>query len=144
MITAAVIPGKKSPVLVTEEMVKGMAPGSVILDLASERGGNCEISETGKTVVKHGVTIIGAINLASRCAVSRQHDVCAKSHFVSYLRCEGSEVEPESGRRDCARNSADQRRGNCAGAGAGVFQAARARQTRLMQHCDQGTLQEER
>jgi proton-translocating NAD(P)+ transhydrogenase subunit alpha len=65
VIAAAVIPGKKSPVLVTEEMVKGMAPGSVILDLASERGGNCEISETGKTVVKHGVTIMGTINVAS-------------------------------------------------------------------------------
>jgi NAD(P) transhydrogenase subunit alpha len=65
VITAAVIPGKKSPVLVTEEMVKGMAPGSVIFDLASERGGNCELTETGKTVVKHGVTIIGAINVAS-------------------------------------------------------------------------------
>jgi H+-translocating NAD(P) transhydrogenase subunit alpha len=65
VITAAVIPGKKSPVLVTAEMVKGMAPGSVIFDLASERGGNCELTETGKTVVKHGVTIIGAINVAS-------------------------------------------------------------------------------
>ncbi|MGB9074059.1 MAG: Re/Si-specific NAD(P)(+) transhydrogenase subunit alpha [Terriglobales bacterium] len=65
VITAAVIPGKKSPVLVTEEMVKGMAPGSVIFDLASERGGNCELSESGKTVVKYGVTIIGAINVAS-------------------------------------------------------------------------------
>jgi NAD(P) transhydrogenase subunit alpha len=65
VITAAVIPGKKSPVLVTEDMVKGMAPGSVILDLASERGGNCDITEAGKTVVKHGVTIIGAVNLAN-------------------------------------------------------------------------------
>lgn len=65
VITAAVIPGKKSPVLVTEDMVKGMAPGSVIVDLASERGGNCEVTEPGKTVVKHGVTIIGTINLAS-------------------------------------------------------------------------------
>ncbi|HXB67585.1 MAG TPA: Re/Si-specific NAD(P)(+) transhydrogenase subunit alpha [Candidatus Acidoferrales bacterium] len=65
VITAAVIPGKKSPVLVTEDMVKGMAPGSVILDLAAERGGNCELTERGKTVVKHGVTIIGAINLAT-------------------------------------------------------------------------------
>jgi len=65
VITAAVIPGKKSPVLVTEDMVKGMAPGSVIVDLAAERGGNCEISEAGKTVVKHGVTIIGAINVAA-------------------------------------------------------------------------------
>ncbi len=65
VITAAVIPGKKSPVLVTEDMVKGMAPGSVIFDLAAERGGNCELTETGKTVQRHGVTIIGAINLAS-------------------------------------------------------------------------------
>ena len=65
VITAAVIPGKKSPVLVTEDMVKGMAPGSVILDLAAERGDNCEITERGQTVVKHGVTIIGAINLAT-------------------------------------------------------------------------------
>jgi len=65
VIAAAVIPGKKSPILVTEDMVKGMAPGSVILDLAAERGGNCEITERGKTIVKHGVTIIGAINLAT-------------------------------------------------------------------------------
>ncbi len=65
VITAAVIPGKKSPVLVTADMVKGMAPGSVIVDLAAERGGNCELTRTGETVVQHGVTIIGAINLAS-------------------------------------------------------------------------------
>jgi H+-translocating NAD(P) transhydrogenase subunit alpha len=65
VITAAVIPGKKSPVLITADMVKGMAPGSVIVDLASERGGNCELTQTGKTVVANGVSIIGAINLAS-------------------------------------------------------------------------------
>jgi NAD(P) transhydrogenase subunit alpha len=65
VITAAVIPGKKSPVLITGEMVKGMAPGSVIVDLASERGGNCELTRTGETVKEHGVSIIGAINLAS-------------------------------------------------------------------------------
>ena len=64
VIATAVIPGKKAPILVTEEMVKGMAPGSVIVDLAAERGGNCEITETGKTVVKHGVSIVGAVNLA--------------------------------------------------------------------------------
>ncbi|MGA9792067.1 MAG: NAD(P) transhydrogenase subunit alpha, partial [Terriglobales bacterium] len=58
VIATAVIPGKKAPVLVTEDMVKGMALGSVIVDLAAERGGNCEITEPGKTVVKHGVTII--------------------------------------------------------------------------------------
>lgn len=65
VITAAVIPGKKSPVLITADMVKGMAPGSVIVDLASERGGNCELTRTGETVPAHGVIIIGAINLAS-------------------------------------------------------------------------------
>jgi len=65
VITAAVVPGKKSPVLVTREMVEKMEPGSVILDLASERGGNCELTKTGETVVEYGVTIIGAINVAS-------------------------------------------------------------------------------
>ena len=64
VITTAVIPGKKAPVLVTEEMVKGMALGSVIVDLAAERGGNCDITEPGKTVLKHGVTIVGTFNLA--------------------------------------------------------------------------------
>ena len=65
VITAAVIPGKKSPVLVTKEMVATMAPGSVIVDLAAERGGNCELTRTGEKIVEHGVTIIGSINLAS-------------------------------------------------------------------------------
>ena len=65
VITAAVVPGKQSPVLVTADMVKGMAPGSVIFDLASERGGNCELTKTGQTVIEHGVRIIGRINLAS-------------------------------------------------------------------------------
>lgn len=65
VISAAVIPGKKSPVLITADMVKGMAPGSVIVDLAAERGGNCELTRTGETVKEHGVSIIGAINLAS-------------------------------------------------------------------------------
>lgn len=65
VITTALVPGKKSPVLVTEEMVKSMKPGSVVLDMAVEFGGNCEISENGKIVKKHGVTIIGEPNLPS-------------------------------------------------------------------------------
>jgi NAD(P) transhydrogenase subunit alpha len=65
VITAAVIPGRKSPVLVTKEMVARMAPGSVIVDLAAERGGNCELTRAGETIVEHGVTIIGTPNLAS-------------------------------------------------------------------------------
>jgi H+-translocating NAD(P) transhydrogenase subunit alpha len=65
VVTAAVIPGKKSPVLVTAEMVARMAPGSVIVDLAAERGGNCELTRPEEIAIVHGVTIIGWINLAS-------------------------------------------------------------------------------
>ena len=65
VITTAVVPGKKAPVLVTKEMVDGMAPGSVIVDIAAERGGNCELTKSGETISVKGVTIIGRINLAS-------------------------------------------------------------------------------
>jgi NAD(P) transhydrogenase subunit alpha len=64
VITTAVIPGKKAPVLVTADMVKGMIPGSVILDLAAERGGNCEMTKPGETSMQHGVTMIGRFNIA--------------------------------------------------------------------------------
>ena len=65
VITTALVPGKKAPVLVTEEMVKNMRPGSVVLDMAVEFGGNCEVSEKGKTVKKHNVIIIGEPNIPS-------------------------------------------------------------------------------
>ena len=65
VITAAVIPGKKSPILVTKEMVAGMAPGSLLVDLAAERGGNCELTQGGEKINVNGVTIIGWYNLAS-------------------------------------------------------------------------------
>jgi NAD(P) transhydrogenase subunit alpha len=65
VITTAAVPGKRAPVLVTEDMVRGMSPGSVLLDLAAERGGNCEITEPGKTVERHGVQIIGPLNVPS-------------------------------------------------------------------------------
>ena len=65
VMAAAVIPGKESPVLVTAEMVRRMAPGSVIVDLAAERGGNCELTRPGEVIVESGVTVIGTINLAS-------------------------------------------------------------------------------
>jgi H+-translocating NAD(P) transhydrogenase subunit alpha len=64
VITAAVIPGKKSPVLVTKDMVEKMAPGSVIVDLAAERGGNCELTKPSEIVTEYNVTIIGEFNLA--------------------------------------------------------------------------------
>jgi NAD(P) transhydrogenase subunit alpha len=65
VITTAVVPGKKAPVLVTADMVRGMAPGSVIVDLAAERGGNCELTRADEVVVEHGVTILGPTNLPS-------------------------------------------------------------------------------
>jgi H+-translocating NAD(P) transhydrogenase subunit alpha len=65
VITTAAIPGRKAPILVTAEMVAAMQPGSVIVDLAAERGGNCELTTPGETIVKNGVTIIAPTNLPS-------------------------------------------------------------------------------
>jgi len=69
VITTALIPGRPAPVLVSEEMVKSMKPGSVVVDLAVEQGGNCPLSEPGKIVVKNGVTLVGLLNIPSRIAV---------------------------------------------------------------------------
>jgi H+-translocating NAD(P) transhydrogenase subunit alpha len=68
VITTALIPGRAAPVLVTEEMVAAMKPGSVIVDLAAAQGGNCPLTEAGKTVVKHGVTLVGETNLPALVA----------------------------------------------------------------------------
>ena len=69
VITTALIPGRRAPVLLSEEMVSSMKPGSVVVDLAVEQGGNCPLSEAGKVVVKHGVKIVGHLNVPSRIAV---------------------------------------------------------------------------
>jgi len=68
IITTALLPGKPAPRLITAEMVQSMKPGSVIVDMAAEQGGNCELTEPGKAVVKHGVTLVGYTDLASRLA----------------------------------------------------------------------------
>ncbi|WP_137892365.1 Re/Si-specific NAD(P)(+) transhydrogenase subunit alpha [Ramlibacter sp. 2FC] len=68
VITTALIPGRAAPVLVTEEMVKAMKPGSVIVDLAAPQGGNCPLTEAGRTVIKHGVTLVGETNLPALVA----------------------------------------------------------------------------
>ncbi len=68
VVTTALIPGRAAPVLVTEEMVKAMKPGSVIVDLAAPQGGNCPLTEPGRTVVKHGVTLVGETNLPALVA----------------------------------------------------------------------------
>ncbi|MBV6434059.1 MAG: NAD(P) transhydrogenase subunit alpha part 1 [Bryobacteraceae bacterium] len=65
VITTAAVPGKKAPILLTKEMVRGMAPGSVVVDIAAERGGNCELTKPGETVVDSGVTILGPVNIPS-------------------------------------------------------------------------------
>lgn len=90
VISAAVIPGKKSPVLVTADMVKGMAPGSVIVDLAAERGGNCELTRVGETVQAEGVTIIGTINLASTVPYHASQMYSRNlSNFIAYIVKDG-------------------------------------------------------
>ena len=68
VITTALIPGRPAPVLITEEMVKAMKPGSVIVDLAAPNGGNCPLTEAGRTVIKHGVTLVGETNLPALVA----------------------------------------------------------------------------
>ncbi len=97
VITTAAIPGKKAPVLVTEAMVKRMPPGSIILDLVAERGGNCELTRPGERIAVHGVTIIGPINLASG-APYHASQMYAKNltTFLQNLVKEGKVRPPES------------------------------------------------
>jgi NAD(P) transhydrogenase subunit alpha len=65
VVTTAAVPGKKAPILITREMVERMAPGSVVVDIAAERGGNCELTKPGETVVHNGIAILGPVNLPS-------------------------------------------------------------------------------
>jgi NAD(P) transhydrogenase subunit alpha len=65
VITAALVRGTHAPVLITEEMVRNMRSGSVIVDLAADQGGNCALTESGRDIVKHGVAILGPLNLPS-------------------------------------------------------------------------------
>jgi H+-translocating NAD(P) transhydrogenase subunit alpha len=65
VIATAAVPGRKAPILITGDMLTGMAPGSVIVDLAAERGGNCELTRPGETVVHNGITLLGPLNVPS-------------------------------------------------------------------------------
>jgi len=90
-ITTAAIPGKQAPVLITHEMVTHMAPGSVIVDLAAERGGNCELTRPGETIVEHGVTILGPINLPATVATDASQMYARNiSSFLLHLRKDGA------------------------------------------------------
>jgi len=114
VITTAVVPGKKAPVLITGEMVKGMAPGSVIFDLASERGGNCELTKAGQTVVER--------------PLSRQPDVRPQPDHISAQPGQGRQTAAGGGGRDHSRDLVDPGRRNRESAGARVpFLAATGR-----------------
>ena len=113
VITTALVPGRPAPRLVTAESVEKMKPGSVIVDLAGETGGNCELTEPGKTVVKHDVTIMSPLNLAADdarallVAVRAQRLVAAGA-----ARRRGRRAEPELRRRDHRRRLHHARRGD--------------------------------
>ncbi len=89
VITTALVPGKPAPLLITEEMVRSMRPGSTIVDLAAPTGGNCELTEPGKTVERHGVVIHGATNLAAQVPVHASQMYARNLHaFLSHLIAE--------------------------------------------------------
>ena len=107
VITAAVVPGKKSPVLVTQEMVAGMAPGSVIVDLAAERGGNCELTEPARAWSSTASRIIGSINLASTVPYHASQMYAQEPGGVSAPSGEGREAAAEPEGRDHPRHVGD-------------------------------------
>ena len=120
VITTAAIPGKPAPVLITRDMVRGMTPGSVIVDLAAERGGNCELTRADETVVAHGVTILGPSNLPSTVPFHASQ-LYAKNlaTFLKHLMKDGALNDRCRG-RDHARDAHHSRRrsGPCADPGA--------------------------
>ncbi|KWF84315.1 NAD(P) transhydrogenase subunit alpha [Burkholderia cepacia] len=91
IITTALIPGKPAPKLITAEMVQSMKPGSVIVDMAAEQGGNCELTVPGEAVVRHGVTIVGYTDLASR--LSRQSSTLYATNLLRVVEelCKGKD-----------------------------------------------------
>jgi NAD(P) transhydrogenase subunit alpha len=101
VITTALVQGKRAPLLISEEAVKGMKPGSVIVDLAAETGGNCALTEPGKTVVKYGVTIIGPLNLPSTMAP--QASTFYSKNITAFL----AEVRKGGGAADVSANFGD-------------------------------------
>jgi NAD(P) transhydrogenase subunit alpha len=84
LISTAAVPGKKAPILITAEMASALAPGSVIVDVAAERGGNCELTQPGETVVHQGVTILGPLNLASSAPFHASQ--MYSSNVISFLK----------------------------------------------------------
>ncbi|HLH39945.1 MAG TPA: Re/Si-specific NAD(P)(+) transhydrogenase subunit alpha [Bryobacteraceae bacterium] len=84
VITTAAVPGKKAPLLVTREMLRAMAPGSILVDLAAERGGNCEVTRAGETVVERGVMVLGPVNVPA--TVPRHASEMYARNIVTFLK----------------------------------------------------------
>jgi len=95
IITTALIPGKPAPKLITAEMVQSMKPGSVIIDMAGEQGGNCELTEPGQAVVKHGVTIVGYTDLPSRLARQSSTLYATNLFRLAEELCKTESVKPD-------------------------------------------------
>ncbi|MGH7149156.1 MAG: NAD(P) transhydrogenase subunit alpha, partial [Planctomycetota bacterium] len=97
VITTALVPGRKAPVLISEEMVRGMRPGSVVVDLAAEAGGNCALTEPGRDVEKHGVAILGPLNLPSSVPfhASQMYARCVAKFLLHLARDGRIEVDLE-------------------------------------------------
>ncbi|MDH3225048.1 MAG: NAD(P)(+) transhydrogenase (Re/Si-specific) subunit alpha, partial [Gemmatimonadota bacterium] len=94
VITTAQIPGRRAPVLITRAMVESMRPGSVIVDLAGETGGNCELTEAGETVVRHGVTIMAPTNLPAQLPFNASQMYARNLYeFVSDLIGEDGQID---------------------------------------------------
>ncbi len=95
VITTALVPGKRAPVLITEEMVRGMRPGSVVVDLAAEQGGNCALTRPGEDVVDHGVTVVGPTNLPSTVPyhASQMYARNVTSYVLHLVREEGVRLD---------------------------------------------------
>ncbi len=136
VITAAVIPGKKSPVLVTSEMVAGMAPGSVIVDLAAERGGNCELTRPGEKVVVERRHDHRPNQPRQHRALSRQPDVRAQYHCVPSAPGEGRKAAARTRRRNHPKHAADARRRNRQRARARILLAARSAPLSMKEQTD--------
>ena len=115
VITTALIPGKRAPILLTTEMVEAMPPGSVIVDLAAERGGNCELTRPDEIVVHRGVTILGPSNPPAlvpyhASQMYSKNITTFLTHLLGKDGAQRAELPHQSGRRDHARDAADARR----------------------------------
>jgi NAD(P) transhydrogenase subunit alpha len=137
IITTALIPGKPAPKLITAEMVQSMKPGSVIVDMAAEQGGNCELTVPGQAVVRHGVTIVGYTDLAFAPGQAIVHAVCHQpaSPHRRTVQGQGRCGRGQHGRRRDPRAHGGQRRHHhlaCATAQAGAGARRPRRRPRLL------------